>query len=73
MSDRLPLAEPLTEEHRCAPMRFVLCWHVTLVHPTDGTRRMWTRNEDTVGARVNAEHEAGPGWRATAIEFGTSR
>lgn len=70
MSERYPLAVPLSADHVCGRLNFTLCWHVTLTHPEIGSRVMAARSDSSFGAHLRAQEELGPAWTPVAVEIG---
>jgi hypothetical protein len=70
--DPLPMVEPLEPGHRCPPIRFTLCWHVTLQADDGRALRYAVRSDSSVGARVIVEQHAGVPGRVTAVAVGPS-
>lgn len=71
MSERYPIAIPLTDDHVCPRIGFIVCWHVTLTHPEMGTRMMAALSDSSFGAHLRARDELGLDWTPVAVTAGT--
>ena len=72
MSERYPIAVPLTDDHACRRIGFIVCWHVTLTHPEIGTRVMAAHSDSSFGAHLRARDELGLDWTPVAVTAGPS-